>query len=523
MSYQSLQFVAFSGIVLLIYYAVSKKRQPLVLLLASLVFYALAGLKYLPCMLTTLFTSFIAGKKMGRIYRETDLKLAECKEVAQKKALRAEAKKQAGRVLNWALLITVGLLVVCKYTGFILENICALFSIPQFTGFRMIVPLGVSFYTFMAVGYMLDVYWKRYGAEEEFLPYATFLTWFPHVVQGPIDRYNEFRKQLPGEEKIRFDADRIVKGFQLTMWGFFKKLVIADRLNLFVSTIYGDYQSYQGLVIVIATVLYSIQIYADFSGCIDIVSGISEAMGIKLKKNFDHPYFSKTMPEFWRRWHMSLGEWFKDYIYYPVSVSDLSRKLKKSKTRKKAGELASACLPVTAVWLLTGIWHGASWNYVIWGLFHCMLIVLSILFADINRTITERLHINTHSLIWRLWQMARTFTLCCIGRVFFRAADMAAVAGIFRNTFSGLGLEFVAGRAFFKHGINFFHFCAVIAAIIVLWLVDLLQEKYSIREALAKRNIAIRWAFVFAGLFAIIILGAYGPGYDASSFIYEQF
>ncbi|MBE5774212.1 MAG: MBOAT family protein [Clostridiales bacterium] len=523
MSYQSLGFLLFSAIVMLVYYAVPGKYQKHVLLAASIVFYAMAGIKYIPFLAATTAVAFICGKKIGAIYEEEAQLLKACAVPAEKKAVRASQKKKALGILRIALLVTAGLLVVCKYTGFILENICALFSIPQLTGFRMIVPLGISFYTFMAVGYMLDIYWKRYSAEKEFIPFAAFLTYFPHVVQGPIDRYNEFRKQLPGDEKLRFDAARITRGLQLTMWGFFKKLVIADRLNIFVNTVYGDYTAYRGLIFVIATALYSIQIYADFSGCIDIVSGISEAMGIKLRKNFDHPYFSRTMPEFWRRWHISLGEWFKDYIYYPVSVSNLSRKLKKNKKSKKAGELAAACLPVTAVWLLTGIWHGASWNFVIWGLFHCLLIVLSILCADMNRNLTDRLHINTDSRPWRLWQMTRTFILCGVGRVFFRAPDMPAVAGIFRNTFSGLGLEFVAGKALFKYGVNRYHFYAAMVAILILWIVDLMQEKFSLRDAIAKRNIVIRWSIVFIGLFAIIIFGAYGPGYDASSFIYEQF
>ena len=525
MSYQSFSFLLFSGIVVLLYYTCPKKIQKYILLAANIFFYAFAGVKYIPFMAATLLSTFFAGKSMGKIYAKEAVLLKECANVAEKKQVKAASKAQAKKSLTLSLIIAVGLLVICKYTVFALSNVNGILSavnLPQIELFKMIVPLGVSFYTFMAVSYVLDIYWKRYKAENNFLNYAVYLTYFPHVVQGPIDRYNRFIAQVP-DDGIAFDAAKVTSGAQLVIWGLFKKLVIADRLNLFVSEIYGDYKDYAGIILIIATVFYSIQIYADFSGCIDIVSGVSEMLGIKLQKNFDHPYFSKNIPEFWRRWHMSLGEWFKDYIYYPISVSKLVKKVKKNSKSKKFAELFASCFPILIVWVTTGTWHGASWNYVAWGMFYAVIMIAGTVFEPLCQKFNEKMGIDTESFSWKLWQMVRTFIICCIGRVFFRANGLKAALRIFISMFSGLHMKYVAGDAIFNYGLDWKNFVFVIFAIIILWAVDMLQEKMSIRQELAKQGIVFRWLIVFLGIFAVIIFGIYGPGYDASTFIYEQF
>ena len=525
MSYQSFSFLLFSAIVVLLYYTCPKKYQKHIILAANIFFYLYAGISYVPFMAVTLLATFFAGKSMGKIYAKEAALLKECANVAEKKQVKAASKAKAKRSLTLSLIIAVGLLVVCKYTTFTLKNVNGILSavdLPQIEMFKMIVPLGVSFYTFRAVSYVLDIYWKRYRAEESFLNYAVYLTYFPHVVQGPIDRYNRFIAQVP-KEGIAFDSVKVTSGAQLLIWGLFKKLVIADRLNIFVSEIYGDYQDYAGVILAIATVLYSIQIYADFSGCMDIVSGVSEMLGIKLQKNFDHPYFSKNIPEFWRRWHMSLGEWFKDYIYYPISVSKLVKKVKKTSKSKKFSELFASCFPIFIVWITTGTWHGASWNYVAWGLFYAAIMIAGTVFEPLCQKFNEKMGIDTESFSWKLWQMARTFIICCIGRVFFRAPGLKAALKIFLSMFSGLHIKYVAGDAIFNYGLDWKNFVFVIFAIMILWAVDMLQEKMSIRQELQKQGIIFRWLILFLGIFAVIIFGIYGPGYDASTFIYDQF
>ncbi len=557
MSYQSIGFLLFSAVVILFYYLLGRKMQRWVLAAANLAFYGFAGVRYLPFLLTTMLVTYTMGRVMNGIYERSDTALAACGSAAEKKQVRAGAKKKAKRALLAGLLVTIALLVVCKYTGFILTSVNALLSplgISQIPVFRMILPLGISFYSFMALSYVLDVYWKRYPAEKNFLTYAVYLSYFPHVVQGPIDRFGEFREQI--REGVAFDTKNLVFGSELVIWGLFKKLVIADRLNLFVSHVFDHWNECSGLILFLGVMAYSMQIYADFSGCIDIVTGISEMFGIRLRKNFNHPYFSKTMSEFWRRWHISLQEWFKDYIYYPTFSSNLMRKVKKGlndKGKKRAAGLFSSCFPILVVWLVTGIWHGASWNFVLWGIFHALLLIGSQVFEPAFGKAVKTLHINTESRLWRLWQMARTFLLCGLGRVFFRTADIGSAFGYLGRFFTHLfdktvfSPELIAAAhttvsAFRHHSlerlaksalklVNIDIGCGItpanvfmsLLAIIVLWIADVMQEKRPLREALSKKNPVIRWLVIFIGIFAVIIFGIYGPGYNASAFIYEKF
>lgn len=529
MSYQSFLFIAFSLLIVLIYYISGKKGQKWVLAIANLAFYAISGVEYLPFLLVTMLTTFFVAKKIGLIYEKLDSELTLAKDTALKKELRNQAKAKAKKILGIGLFVAIAILVVCKYTSFMVGNINGILSLaggPQIKMFKMILPVGISFYTFMALSYVLDIYWKRYKYEKSFLYYAIYLSYFPHVVQGPIDRFNEFKSQI--EEGTSFSYDNLIFGAQLTLWGFFKKLVVADGIGQIINPVLKNWQNSNGLSIAVALILFSIQIYGDFSGCIDIVSGISEMFGIKLRKNFNHPYFSKTMPEFWRRWHITLQEWFKDYVYYPVSASAFTKKVKKalkSKDKKRAEELFTSCFPILVVWLITGIWHGASWNFVIWGLFHAAVLIGSQAFEPLFSKVNKKLHINTENRIWRLWQMVRTYLICCIGRIFFKAPTLSAGIGWIGKMFSPWSVT----ALFSDYKITGFRmFLTVVLiplwSIMVLWAVDLLQEKTGgLRRVVAKKPLVLRWILIYALLFSILIFGCYGPGYDASDFIYEQF
>ncbi len=524
MSYHSIEFLGFVGVVLLVYYTLGRRRQTAVLALANLAFYALVGLKSLPFLLTTALTTFLAAKRIGGIYREYDDRI-KAAAAPERKLLRAEAKARAKKALAVGMAVAIGLLVIGKYTAFALENLNAalgLLRLPQLPVFRLLLPLGISFYTFMALSYLLDVYWKRYPAEDSPVAYFAYLSFFPHVVQGPIDRYNDFKRQLEGG--VAFSYDRLASGAQLMLWGLFKKLVVADRLGLFVDAAFAYWNLCRGFVLIAAVVTYSIQIYADFSGCIDIVTGVAEMMGITLRKNFNHPYFSRSMGEFWRRWHMSLQEWFKDYIYFPVSTSAFVKNTKRrwaKAGRTRAAELFGSCFPILVVWLVSGIWHGAAWKYVVWGLFHAALLIggaiLEPVFAGVNR----RLRIDPGHVAWRAWQTLRTFALCCLGRVFFRADSL-------RVAFSILGRMAhprIAWASLLKpstYGMNIDRAIVSVAAVVILIVVDAVQERVPIRQTLARRGIALRWLLAYGCLFAVIIFGMYGHGYG-SAFIYERY
>lgn len=527
MSYQSFAFLLFSAVTLILYYIVGRHGQKWVLAAANLFFFVTAGTKYLPYILVTAVATYAGALFIGMVYKKADAKIAVAESQPEKKEIRKKAKTKAKCFLLLSLLIAVGLLAYCKYSLFFTENlnrVLAHFGVSQIEIFRTVLPIGISFYTFMALSYILDVYWKRYTAEKNFLTYAVYLSYFPHVVQGPIDRFNEFRDQINGGVKLSYQ--NITFGAQLALWGFFKKLVIADRLGIVVDKVINGYSEYDGIIVILALVLYSIQIYADFSGCIDIVSGISEMFGIKLRRNFNHPYFSRTMAEFWRRWHISLQEWFKDYIYYPVSASAFTKKVKKffkKKNMKRAEELFSSCFPILVVWLITGIWHGAAWKFVVWGLFHAFLLIGSLVFEPVFKWLTKIFRLDTENFGWKLIQMGRTFLLCCVGRIFFRADSLSHGTALISKMVTDTSPTVLAYFDFTSFGFSWKTIFMLCFSLLVLLVGDALQENLRVRETLAKQNIVFRWSIMLLGLIAVILFGIYGPGYDAASFIYEQF
>lgn len=542
MGYQSTYFLLFSAMVIFLYYCVGRKLQKFVILTASVVFILFYGVKYLPFVAVTLSAAYFCALGIRSVYRKEalilDSKASGCESDkvegdknnnthASNAEIKARSKKAAKRYLHFFFLISVGMLVVCKYAGFIETNvnwILAKFHIPQLPMFDIILPVGISFYTFMAIGYVLDVYWKRYEAETNFVVWADFLLYFPHFVQGPIERFDSYKDTL--KNGVKFSIRNLSSGGGLLLWGLFKKLVIADRLNIFVNSVYDNYTSYEGLILALATVVYAIQLYADFSGCIDIVSGISEMMGIKLMKNFNHPYFSQSIPEFWRRWHISLCEWFKDYIYLPLSTSHFVKSWKKklrSKNKVKLSNLFATIVPTITVWVITGIWHGASWKFVAWGAYYAILMVLGLIFKDTGIRLCNILGINTKAFSWKCWLIVKTFILTCIGRVFFRADSLDAAVSVFKRIFSRPAAEFIKPDVITSYGLDSFNMIVAIAAIVILWIIDLIQERTNIREYLATENMIFKISVIVAGVMVVLIFGMYGPGFDASSFVYEQF
>lgn len=529
MSYTSFVYLVLVSASVLFYYVFPKKLRWMVLLAANMVFYIWSGWDNFVFLVVSVLISYFTALKMARLFGELKRETAEKGlDKKQIRALKERNKKQRRKYLVAGLVGVLGLLACVKYTNFILKNICGvirLFQPEQKTiMLKLIVPMGISFYTFQMVSYLVDVYKGKVQAQTDFCRYMTYASFFPSVVQGPIPRYNELGTQLYEGHEFRFENIR--NGALLVLWGFFKKLVLAERLNLFVSEVYGNYASYEGLILVLATVAYSIQIYADFSGCMDIVSGTAKMFGIELAPNFLRPYFSKTLPEFWRRWHVTMGTWFKDYVFYQISISKFSLKLNKNARKvfgSTAGRIISSSFPILVVWFLTGIWHGSSWNFVAWGLFHGCLIMLSQIFTPFNENLTRRLHIRRESFGFRMFQMVRTFALCCVGRVFFRANGLKQAVKIFIHMFSGAGLQYVGGGQLFAHGLNVRNMVVVAVAVFVLWAVSMLQERMNVTEALFRRNIIVRWGLIYLLLLAVVVFGKYGPGYDAAGFIYENF
>ena len=311
------------------------------------------------------------------------------------------------------------------------------------------------------------------------------------------------------------------------VWGFFKKLVIAERLGVLVNTVYGDYEGYPGAYIWIATACYAFQLYTDFSGCMDIVLGLSQSLGIALPENFQTPFFSKSVAEYWRRWHITLGVWMKDYVFYPLLRSKLFTNLNKSlkeKFGKKRGKQYATFAAMFVLWLTVGIWHGGDWKFVIGsGLLHWFYIVMEELLAPPFARLNERLHLSGEGRFLNGIRILRTFFLVCIGDLFFRAASVGDAFAMLKSAVGVWNPQILWDGSLLQLGLDGIETAVAVLALLLLWAVSLKQRKEPVRESIAKKPLFLRWILWYALLFAVILLGYYGPGYSAAEFIYQGF
>lgn len=378
MLFTSYSFILFLIVCFILYYILPKRFQWQFLLLVSYGFYAWVKPQYLIFILATSVTVFFVAKFIQEnneklLVKENEWKTEKDTTREYKKTYRQNVKKKNKRLLVCCLLINLAILAVLKYGNFIIENINNVTSMIgsnyEITYVDVILPLGISFYTFQAIGYLMDVYWKKASAQKNFFKFALFVSFFPQLSQGPISRYNDLSETLYAEKD--FDAKNVRFGLERILWGYFKKLVIADRLSFAVSTITGTPSEYTGTFVFIGMILYAVQLYADFTGGIDITIGIAQVFGVKVQENFMRPFFSKNIAEYWRRWHMSMGTWFKDYVFYPMTLSknlvNLTKFVKK-KFGMQAARRVSIYVSTVVTWLATGIWHGSYWRFVMWGL-----------------------------------------------------------------------------------------------------------------------------------------------------------
>ena len=386
MSITSGSFLLFALALTVLYFLVPKHGQWMLLLLASAVFYCAAGLQYGAYILFTALSTYCGARWIGRLAAQQQAYLKANKEQLsreEKKAYKAGNKARRKAVMIAALLLNFGLLAVFKYGDFVLTQLnraaALLGSGPVHGPLGLIAPLGISFYTFQSMGYLVDVYWEKCAPEKNIARMLLFVSFFPQIIQGPISNFSQLAPQLYAPHS--FSAARLGSGLQRMLWGFFKKLVIADTLAPYVQAVFANYTEYSGVAVLVGAFLYSAQIYADFSGYMDIVCGLCEIWGIQLAENFQRPYFSKSIAEYWRRWHITLGEWFKTYLYYPVAVSHFARNAGK-RWQKRFGGSVGKTIPATValliVWLTTGLWHGASWAYIAWGGVNGAFIIFSL-------------------------------------------------------------------------------------------------------------------------------------------------
>lgn len=527
MIFTSFKFLLFIAAVFIGYFIFPKRYRWVWLLLSSGYFYLCTGVKYAVFLVMSALSAYLFGMYCRSIARKRDSFLSGEHEKDEIKAYKKRSERRKKRAVALVIVFNLAILGYLKYADFLLENISHVVQTfaPsfQFTGLELVLPLGISFYTFMVIGYCIDIYREVSEGERNPLRLLLFLSFFPHIMQGPIDRYENLAPQL--YEGHSFDFRRMTDGLCRMVWGFFEKLIIADRLAILVDTVFGSAESYSGCYLIIAIFCYAIQIYADFAGYMDIALGASKVLGIYPAENFDTPYLASSVPEFWRRWHITLGSFFRDYLFYPVLRSSLCKRITKSlkgKVSKNTSGMLTTCLALAVVWFMTGLWHGASWHYIAWGVYYGILIILSTVTKPLTERVSCALHINRESSDWRLFCIAKTFLLVLVGYVFFRADDTAHALLILKRTVSAFMPSHNAPGA--SLGLDVYDIMVAVFGILVLLCVDLLKyHKVSVTERFHALPLVIRWTALYAAIAIILVFGIYGPGYDSSSFIYFAF
>lgn len=514
------------------YYTVPKKFQWICLLAASLVFYFFSGTFNFVFILISSLSTFFAAKKLGTyniFYKER--KASNELDKQGLKELKNKLRSKKRLILFLTLILNFGILACLKYWNTIIASINNSTSVDiSFLllnhGKGLLLPLGISFYTFQAVAYLLDVYNEKFSDEKNFFRYLLFISFFPQLIQGPINRYDKMGKDLAVPHD--FDFNNIKEGALQFLFGLMKKYVVADTLVKFVDEIFDSpYNNLPGSVIVLGILMYSAYQYADFSGGIDMVLGIAKLFGIRMQPNFRQPYFSISLGDFWRRWHISLGLWMKDYVFYPLALTKGMQKLGKScsKISKHCGRAIPAGIANIIVFLIVGIWHGPELHYVLWGLYNGLVIAFSDLFKPLFTKVTTILKINTKSLGHKIFQIIRTFIIVNIGWYFDRITDVKKSFYFLGNTFTSFGGQYL--KPFVKTLIKSIPFAKsklglAITGSCIIFIISLIQSKHDDIFAWYKsRNIAIRWGIMYLFIILFLISRSYSSGTEA--FMYANF
>ncbi|MBQ9797220.1 MAG: MBOAT family protein [Clostridia bacterium] len=529
MQFTSFAFLLFAALTLLAYFLLPKRVQWVVLLASSLLFYAMSGVEYLFFILYTAAVTYLTSRALQSRADREDACVEANRDTwskQERKAYRAEEKKKRFRVLLCGLLLGFGMLAVIKYTAFVLGNINGIVTALGGKGMEipsLLLPLGISFYTFQSMGYLIDVYRKTVRAEQNPAKLLLFVSFFPQLLQGPISRFGDLQKQLTAPHA--FDGFAFRSGALRVAWGFFKKLIVADTAMMGIKTLIERSGEFQGFYVALLILLYSAQIYGDFTGGIDITIGLSEMMGIKLSENFNRPFSSRSTKEYWNRWHITMGTWFTDYVFYPLSVSRPLQKLSSSAVAR-FGKGFGMRLPVYAAtivtWFLTGLWHGAGWNFIVWGLLNCLVILVSRELEPLYRKFNACFPRLTASKGWGAWQAIRTFLLMGLIRSLDCYRDVPLTFRLWASMLTrwNWGELFTGGLTSFGLGVA--QWCVILVGVAVIFAVSRLGKDVPLRHRIA--GVPVLWcACVCVMIVFILVFGAYGIGFDASQFIYQQF
>ena len=520
-------YLLFVGITAAIYYLVPRNRQWIVLLVFSYLFYMASGPRLVLFLLMTTLTTWISALMIeqvetGRKTRPADAgsgkdenadaagaEMHDASAAEQDKAVAKAQKKLIARrqktILTICLLFNFGVLFMLKYVNFV----------------HWALPLGISFYTFQSLGYVIDVYWKRVKAEHSLPRYMLFVSFFPQILQGPIGRHSRLAVQF--EQPHSFDLASVQRGLQRMCWGYFIKFVVADRAGDAVSYIVSGYQNLGGAMYLVAVLMYSLQLYGDFAGGMDVVIGTAEIFGIRLDENFRQPYFANSISDFWHRWHITLGTWMKDYLFYPLSLTKSMQRFGKA-VKKKWGKQMGRVLPVMAanlvVFLAVGVWHGSGGKYLAYGIYNGLLVSLEAFLEPYMKKLYGKLGIGLQSRGLRIFQIVRTFLLVNLSWFWDIAPDMKTANAMMRGLITDFHIQDITMKAMLDMGINRTGYLSLLIGTIILFAADLLREKgHDLRNDISTKPLPIRWAIWLFLIFFTITFGKYSAG----GFIYAQF
>ena len=490
--FNSLQFAMFFPVVTILYFVLPHRARGTMLLLASCVFYMAFIPAYIAVLFATILIDYVAGRRI---------------EIA------TGTRRRAWLIVS--IVSTCAVLFIFKYYDFFNASAALAaremgmsYAIPSL---KLILPVGLSFHTFQSLSYVIEVYNGRQRAEHDFGKYSLYVMFYPQLVAGPIERPQNLLHQF--DERHEFDYARIVSGLQLMAWGLLKKIVVADRLASLVNQVYDAPQSYTGLPLLIGTMAFAFQIYCDFSGYSDIAIGAAQVMGFRLMRNFDRPYFSRSIAEFWRRWHISLSTWFRDYLYIPLGGNRTGR--------------PRWLVNLFITFLVSGLWHGARWTFVVWGALHGAYLIIALLTAERRAQIRRTLGVEAHPRVLAVWQTCATFALVLVAWIFFRASSLRDAWYVLTHLASGLPTQTVAilaGDAAARAHLLFLdepptRLILGVCAVVALLAIERVQRYGSIRARISSAPMPVRWATYSTAVLTIMILGVFG----SAKFIYFQF
>ncbi len=502
-----------------VYHLAPRRIRWVVLLLCSYGFYAVRAAAGLPFILLTTASTYLGALFIGRIAQTAKVTAKVLSDREEKRRVKAAAKRRQRAIFWGVLLLNFALLGVLKYT----DDVRGWFGASPL---GLLLPLGISFYTFQSMGYLIDVYSGKYAPERNPFKLALFTSFFPQLIQGPIGRYDQLAPQLV--QPHDFDKEEAQRGVQLMLWGLFKKMVVADRAFPLVETVFSaEAGVYGGAAAIVGVLFYSLQQYCDFSGGIDLVTGIARMFGVQLAPNFKRPYFATSLGDFWRRWHISLGAWMRDYVFYPFALLGPIAKLSKA-VKPRFGTDAARALPAALgnilVFLLVGVWHGATGNYIFWGLYNGVILAFSAMAEPAYKRFGAKHEKLCAGKGFYVLRVLRTFVIVNIGWFFDRCLHARDAVRMLGSVALDLRLEQVLGGNLYALGVSRIDMRVLALSTLLLLAVSVLEERgVQVGAWIAKRTLLIRWAVLLGGIAAVALLGVWGSGFDEASFIYYQF